>query len=132
MTTPSPTQYLGFTKSVAATTNEDAAQIKGVTDKGLRNLCAPSADPADFESKLEVLSLTNLAGVTDSMLPIVAASLTRLELVLELRYSGSQISSARLAAECLVQKENLFFLVWIRAMTGTISGCLCWTSPGRG
>ena len=85
LTNLSPPQYLGFTKPVAATTSEDAAQIKGVTDKGLRNLCAPSADPADFESKLEVLSLTNLAGVTDSMLTIVAASLTRLELTLELR-----------------------------------------------
>ena len=67
---------------MATTTSEDAAQIKGVTDKGLRNLCAPSADPADFESKLDVLSLTNLAGVTDSMLPMVAASLTRLDMVL--------------------------------------------------
>ena len=51
--------------------------MKGVTDKGLRSLCAPSADPADFESKLEMLSLTNLVGVTDSMLPMVASSLTR-------------------------------------------------------
>ena len=81
MTNPLLSQYLGFTKPVP-TASEDAAQNKGVTDKGLRNLCAPSSDPADFESKLEVLSLTNLAGVTDSMLPMVATSLTRLDMVL--------------------------------------------------
>jgi len=80
--------YLGFTKPVP-TASEDAAQNKGVTDKGLRNLCAPSSDPADFESKLEVLSLTNLAGVTDSMLPMVATSLTRLSV---LEVAGTKVT----------------------------------------
>ena len=73
-----PTQYLGFSKPEPTAGEDAAARSRGVTDKGLRNLCAPSADPADFESKIEVLSLTNLACVTDSMLPMVAATLTRL------------------------------------------------------
>ena len=94
--------------------------MKGVTDKGLRSLCAPSADPADFESKLEMLSLTNLAGVTDSMLPLVASSLTRSDMVLVMY------------VEAVLRFQLIQFLdLLVDTTTGTVSGCLCWTFPGR-